>query len=39
MKLESHTPPQIDPPVETVAILGLLLVKVRSAATVPPVEF
>src|SRR5271169_5596265 len=32
MKLESHTPAQIDPPVETVATTGLLLLKVISAA-------
>jgi hypothetical protein len=39
MKLESHTPPQIDPPVEMVAMLGLLLLKVISAAMAPPAEF
>src|SRR5450631_69639 len=39
MKLESQTPPQIDPPVEMVAMLGLLLVKVMSAAMMPPDEF
>ena len=38
MKLESHTPPQIDPPVETVAMAGLLLVKVISAAMPLPLE-
>ena len=38
MKLESHTPPQIDPPVETVAMLGLLLVKAMSAAMGLPDE-
>src|ERR1700687_2469298 len=39
MKLESQTPPQIDPPVEMVAMLGVLLVKVMSAAMMPPDEF
>ncbi len=39
MKLESHFPPQIVPSVETVAMLGLLLVKVMSAAMVAPDEF
>ena len=39
MKLESHTPPQIDPPVEIVAMLGLLLLKVISAAMGLPDEF
>jgi hypothetical protein len=38
MKLESHTPPQINPPVEMVAMLGLLLEKVISAAMVLPDE-
>jgi hypothetical protein len=38
MKLESHTPPQIDPPVEIVAMLGLLLVKAMSAAMGLPDE-
>jgi hypothetical protein len=38
MKLESHTPAQIDPPAEMVAMLGLLLVKVMSAETVAPEE-
>ena len=32
-------PPQIDPPVEMVAMLGSLLVKVISAAMVVPEEF
>src|SRR5271165_5107647 len=37
--LASHTPPQTAPPVETVAIAVLLLVKVMSAATMDPAEF
>jgi len=39
MKLASHTPPHIKPPLETVAMLVLLLVKVMSAATMVPAEF
>jgi hypothetical protein len=39
MKLESHMPPQIDPPVEIVAMLGLLLVNVMSTAMVAPAAF
>jgi hypothetical protein len=39
MKLASQTPPHIRPPVETVAILGLLLVKVMSAVIVVPEVF
>src|SRR5208283_5631952 len=39
MMLASHTPPQTAPPVDTVAIAVLLLVKVMSAATVTPEEF
>lgn len=39
MKPESHIPPQMVPSVATVAMLALLLVKVMSAATVPPLEF
>jgi len=35
----SHTPPHIKPPLETVAMLALLLVKVMSAATITPEEF
>jgi hypothetical protein len=39
MMLASQMPPQIRPPVETVAIFALLLVKVMSAATVVPLAF
>jgi hypothetical protein len=39
MMLASHTPPHIRPPLETVAILLLLLVKEMSAATVVPEAF
>jgi hypothetical protein len=39
MKLESHMPPQIDPPVEIVAMLGLLLVNVMSTAMGAPDAF
>src|ERR1700735_1275897 len=39
MMLASHWPPQIKPPLETVAILVLLLVKLMSAATTFPAEF
>jgi hypothetical protein len=39
MKTESHCPAQINPPVETVATLPLLLVKVMSAGTIVPAEF
>ena len=35
-KKESHLPPQMDPDGETVAMLGLLLVKVMSATMVAP---
>ena len=39
MKAESHCPAQIRPPVDTVATLLLLLVKVISAGTMVPAEF
>jgi hypothetical protein len=39
MKAASHCPAQISPPVETVATLLLLLLKVMSAATVVPDAF
>src|SRR5580704_4308336 len=38
MMLASQTPPQIKPPLDTVAMLGLLLVKEMSAAIMPPEE-
>ena len=39
IKTLSHCPAQINPPVETLAILLLLLEKVMSAATTVPAEF
>src|SRR5271165_6713526 len=39
MMLASQTPPHTRPPLETVAMLLLLLVNVMSAATVLPAEF
>jgi len=39
MMFASHTPPHTKPPLETVAMLGLLLVKDMSAATTAPAEF